>query len=936
MKGFLVSVATIRRTLGWVAAVLASIALAPGLAFGVSGAGFTTVNELVDGSGHCKNGNPAVNCNIYDGKQYVWLNGGPAVAYVGDGTYFFAVLAPGGQANANDGTSKNLSDDFDAYTNRTFTVTGGTISYGGSHDFANNKIRLMPYADTPNPGGEYVMAICSLGPDGTSYPVDPSTCKYDAFKIQPPGTATVRACKFEDQDGNGLLGATEPLLSKWTIMGTGVLTDSGDTGSKNLITDESGCVDFTVKNLNGPVTLQEQEQDGWIQTAPNGSGTYVGYTGDDAGMATVKVPLNAGDVVTVYFGNYNNLEGGAVSAVKTAVPHGSYAWAIAKSVDKTQLNIAAGGQATFHYTVDVTRTKGDTWQVSGDINIANSLGVTLHGVKVTENIDNGGICTITAPAGTPGNPTTDADGNLVGLTIPAGIEAKDLQLSYVCTFDPGTVDATTKGTNEISLSIDGTEIAFDQEPYNFDGNVDNQKVTVSDPNDSNSPHANVSDSTSFHYDWSTPGVAGTCTKSTNTATIEETKQSASKDVTVCVGSDLTVSKDATPTFTRSYAWSISKSVDQTVVKLESGNATFNYTVSASETGFTDSAWAVSGTITVTNPNDWEAITVDLTDAFANATCTVTNGTSVVVPASSSVQRSYSCSVSSGDAFTNTATATWDKAAAFTPGNTATGTKAGSFTTPTSTVNRTVHVTDSFAGALGSLTATDSTPYASASYSYPRTVAVPSFDCKSYDNTATITETGQTSSQTVKACGPAKTGALTMGFWQNNNGQGIIKAGASTAGVCNATTWLRLYAPFQDLSSTASCSSLATYAYNLIKAANASGAAMNAMLKAQMLATALDAYFSDPGLGGNKIGAPAPVGGVAIDLTLINKPIGSNTFENTSSAFGGATSLTVAQILAYAASQSNAGGTTWYGQVKATQELAKDTFDAINNQKAFAP
>jgi len=131
---------------------------------------------------------------------------------------------------------------------------------------------------------------------------------------------------------------------------------------------------------------------------------------------------------------------------------------------------------------------------------------------------------------------------------------------------------------------------------------------------------------------------------------------------------------------------------------------------------------------------------------------------------------------------------------------------------------------------------------------------------------------------------------------------------------------------------------------VIKAASASGAAMNAMLKAQMLATALDVYFSDPALGGNKIGAPSPIGAVAIDLTKICKMIDgsggtatcNNTYENVSSAFGAATSLTVSQMLAYASSQSNVGGTAWYGQVKATQGLAKDAFDAINNQVAFAP
>jgi hypothetical protein len=63
---------------------------------------------------------------------------------------------------------------------------------------------------------------------------------------------------------------------------------------------------------------------------------------------------------------------------------------------------------------------------------------------------------------------------------------------------------------------------------------------------------------------------------------------------------------------------------------------------------------------------------------------------------------------------------------------------------------------------------------------------------------------------------------------------------------------------------------------------------------------------------------------------------SGTTTNASSAFGGATSLTVLQILSYAAGQSNAGGGTWYGNVKATQELAKNTFDSINNQAAVSP
>jgi hypothetical protein len=573
-------------------AMLVGLGLSAPVAQAVTGAGFTTVNEGIDGTGHCKNGNPAVNCNIYDGKQYVWLNGGPSVAYVGDGAYFFAVLVPGGQADPNDGAAKNLSDDFDAYTNRSFSVSGGIVSYSGTHDFNANKIRLMPYADTTNPGGVYIMAICSLA---NGYPVDPSKCKYDAFKIK---------------------------------------------------------------------------------------------------------------------------------------------------------------------------------------------------------------------------------------------------------------------TSE------------------------------------------------------TPPPA-----------------------------DLVVTKDVTTSFKRTYTWNITKSVDKTLVKQVGGSAVFNYTVGVAQTGLTDSNWAIAGVITVFNPNDFDVTGVNVTDAVSGVgACAVTSGTNLTVPANDSVQVQYGCAMPNGASRTNTATATWLDFGS--PNTSASFSIDFKFTTPTTTVNKSITVTDTFNSVtttLGTLTATDAQPFASATYKYSRTIAVPRFGCLAYPNTAKITETGQTASASVTVCGPIKTGALTMGFWQNNNGQEIIKTGASTSGVCNSGTWLRQFAPFQDLSATATCNQVATYVYNLIKAANASGASMNAMLKAQMLATALDVYFSNPALGGNKINAPAPIGGVAIDLTKVCANPGTcSLYVNVSGAFGGASSLTVAQMLTFAASQSNAGGSVWYGQVKATQELAKDAFDAINNQVVFAP
>jgi concanavalin A-like lectin/glucanase superfamily protein/F5/8 type C domain-containing protein len=155
--------------------------------------------------------------------------------------------------------------------------------------------------------------------------------------------------------------------------------------------------------------------------------------------------------------------------------------------------------------------------------------------------------------------------------------------------------------------------------------------------------------------------------------------------------------------------------------------------------------------------------------------------------------------------------------------------------------------------------------------------------------------------------------LGTGFWANTNGKAIIAGGGSTDGVCDVGTYLRGYAPFADLSATATCDQVSSYVAAVVKAASCSGSSCNTMLKAQMLTTALGLFFRDPTMS-------------AADVDL----------SASSAAFGGASHLTIDAMLAFAASQSNSGGTAWYGQVKATQVLAKDAFMAINDQSAASP
>jgi hypothetical protein len=328
-------------------------------------------------------------------------------------------------------------------------------------------------------------------------------------------------------------------------------------------------------------------------------------------------------------------------------------------------------------------------------------------------------------------------------------------------------------------------------PFTFDnasaGNptLTDGSATLSDPLAQNANPAlpgTVSSTTTFTYSHTFTGdQSGTCTTHDNTATFTTnttgTTGSASQSVKVCVGADLAVSKTATPSFTRTYNWSLAKSVDKTLVKQVGGNAVFNYTVNVNETGFTDSAWQVAGKITVANPNDWEDVSADISDVIDNGgNCNVTGGTGMTIPHGGSASLSYTCSYASAPspaAFTNTATATWDKAAFFTPDASSQGTASGAFNTPTTRSSQTVNITDTFTNgtpsALGMLTATDVQPFAAKSFAYSRTVTIPQFGCVSYPNTATITETGQSAGQTVTVCGTAKTGARTVGFWQNKNG-----------------------------------------------------------------------------------------------------------------------------------------------------------------------
>lgn len=394
------------------------------------------------------------------------------------------------------------------------------------------------------------------------------------------------------------------------------------------------------------------------------------------------------------------------------------------------------------------------------------------------------------------------------------------------------------------------------------------------------------------------------------------------DTVVPPADPLTISKEASGSYTTSYSWTIDKSVDDDTLSGTTGDVTANYTVTVGHDGGVISDVVVEGDITITNPND-AAVLADVTDTFSDAgvTCTVTGAGDDVALAPGDTVLPYTCDLADGVEpaadLTNTASVAWDIQ---TVGDELLD--AGSATDTTdaivfseNAVDECADVSDTYAGDLGTVCVGDDNP---TELGYSRTWTLTDPGCTTYPNTASFeaSDTGATDSdsQDVQVCKTSvSTGAHTIGFWTNSNGQAVIKGATPNVGVCGATGYLRTFKPFLDLSSTATCAQVAKYATTVIGAAKASD--MRSMLKAQMLGTALSVHYLNPALAS-----------LNVDLAHVDG-------KDVRPSFGGAASMTVADALTYVSNQLV--GTTWYpSNNKVLQEGAKNLFDAINNSRGI--
>jgi hypothetical protein len=218
-----------------VAAASMLMAATTTLAKAPSGAIFTT---LPDGS--------EVNFNIYSSKEDVYLDGGPGpnapqtAAGLDDGVYLFMVTDPSGK--------KLLSTD--AAQCRQFTVTNGVITGTGAPagcahktgldvDHGATTVQLLPFNDTPNPGGVYKVwatlasnYVCPLNKvectvKGAKHGFVPADSKTDNFKVK--GTQAhpeIDTRFFSDINGDGHRQDNEPWIDGLSVTWTDPLGGS--------------------------------------------------------------------------------------------------------------------------------------------------------------------------------------------------------------------------------------------------------------------------------------------------------------------------------------------------------------------------------------------------------------------------------------------------------------------------------------------------------------------------------------------------------------------------------------------------------------------------------------------------------------------------------------------------------------------------------------
>jgi hypothetical protein len=425
-----------------------------------------------------------------------------------------------------------------------------------------------------------------------------------------------------------------------------------------------------------------------------------------------------------------------------------YVWELTKEVTGPFTRLEGDSQE-YEFQLTLDRTDESTFE----------YGFFVHG---TITIDN----------------NTPYDATIAGVSDSLGTPDCDVSFPYilvaggqlVCTYD-FDLGSKANGTNHAEVivtgSVNGGEASADYvfgEPttlVNAQVNIVDDNTTPGDNTDDHNYGAFGNDQyITYTETWTCGTDEQTHTNSANLYGDNDALLDTATATAKLNCLEISVTKDADTSLTRTYEWDITKTVVPPSWDLFAGESgTSQYTITVNKTGYQDSLWAVAGTITINNPANY-AITLDdvsdlitLGDIDGNADC----GGVIIVPANGSIVCTYSAELPDAAPRLNTATAAYinvsfDKDGDPTPTG---GTTSESGTadvifdeaTDITEVYDQVNVTDDYATPATD----DDLPFGplndGGSVNYERT-----FTCNAdegdYHNVATIDETGDSNDADV--------------------------------------------------------------------------------------------------------------------------------------------------------------------------------------------
>lgn len=510
---------------------------------------------------------------------------------------------------------------------------------------------------------------------------------------------------------------------------------------------------------------------------------------------------------------YAGQNGTTLMSEKTATGHWQqvYRWDIEKSVSPSEWQLLVGDSATSAYTIDLIKSAPvDTYSVTGSVCVTNGGAVDTENLTIVDVVQ-------TKTGAGQYNDYLATNLDLSGKPVLGPGESYCYAYDIDFTPVPG---ATYRNVARITITNHSGQLgeAFGPEPkadfaIPSTPTTVNDEVTVEDVAGGISQKFNTSSMIKYDKEFSCAATGETTYP--NTATILETGQSSEASVAIkCY--DLEMAKTATTSFDRAYSWMIAKSASAQNLILSLGQyLPVNYQVVV-DASYADKNFAAAGLITLANNTPIPATINSIKDVISgDIAAGVTSPVTLPYEMASgeTLQFTYSAALPDASSRSNAATAaiqnyhfTADMQKHALSARDLVATAAVDFASATITeIDKTVDVTDSIIGALGTVTyGVDSLP---KTFAY--TLDLGGYEnCgpKVFDNTASFltSDTNTTGSATwrVDVNVPCLGGcSLTQGYWKTHSEFGpakyddawnLLPAGANTTFFLSGKSWYQAF------------------------------------------------------------------------------------------------------------------------------------------------